>query len=126
MQFRPLAFALPRVITALVGGTPAAVPERYAQSSSVKLVLLGIPQVLLIGQYEEFVPRSFAEAYVRAAARADDRANLIVVPNVGHFEIASPRVVTWPRVAAVIRSLPDGKLPLGITTPTRAATACGA
>ena len=99
------------VITALVGGTLAAVPERYAQASAIKLLPLGIPQVLLIGEYEEFVPRPLAQTYVRAAAEAGDPARLIVIPNVGHFEIASPRAATWPRVASVIRSLLEGKLP---------------
>lgn len=67
--------------------------------------------MLLIGEYEEFVPRPLAEAYVRAAAEVGDPVRLIVIPNVGHFEIASPRAATWPRVASVIRSLLEGKLP---------------
>lgn len=99
------------VITALVGGTPTQVPERYAQASVAKLLPIGIPQVLLIGQYEEFVPRPIAETYVRAAKQAGDPVQLIVIPNVGHFEIASPRAETWPQVASVIRSLLDGALP---------------
>jgi acetyl esterase/lipase len=99
------------VITGLLGGTPAAVPERYAQGSAIKLLPLGIPQVLLIGEHEEFVPRPLAEAYVRAATQAGDPVHLVVIPRVGHFEIASPRATTWPRVASVIRSLLDGKLP---------------
>lgn len=99
------------VITALVGGMPAQVPERYAQVSAIKLLPFGIPQVLLIGEYEEFVPRPLAETYERAAAEAGDPVRLIVIPNVGHFEIASPRAATWPRVTSVIRSLLAGKLP---------------
>ncbi len=99
------------VITGLVGGTPAEVPGRYAQASPIKLLPLGIPQVLVIGEYEKFVPRPLVETYVRTAALAGDPAKLIVIPNVGHFEIASPRAVTWPRVMLAIRSLLDGKLP---------------
>jgi len=99
------------VITGLIGGTPAAVPERYAQASPMQLLPLGVPQVLLIGDREEFVPRPFAEAYVRAAAQAGDSVRLIVVPEVGHFEIASPRASPWPRVESAIESLLDGRLP---------------
>lgn len=99
------------VITALVGGTPAEVPERYAQASAMRLLPLGIPQVLLIGEHEEFVPRPLAEAYVRAAREAGDPAQLIVIPNVGHFEVASPRAVSWRQVSTVIYSLLEGKLP---------------
>jgi acetyl esterase/lipase len=99
------------VITTLFGGTPAAVPDRYAQASAMKLLPLGIPQVLVIGEYEEFVPRPLAEAYAQAAARAGDPVRLLVIPRVGHFEIASPRASTWPQIEAAIRSLFAGQLP---------------
>ncbi|HJU64682.1 MAG TPA: alpha/beta hydrolase, partial [Gemmatimonadaceae bacterium] len=99
------------VITSLLGGTPTAVPERYAHTSAIRLVPLGIPQVLIMGEHEDFVPRPLAEAYARAAAQAGDRVRLIVIPGVGHFEIASPLASTWPQVDSAIRSLLDGTLP---------------
>lgn len=99
------------VITGLMGGTPAKVPEHYAQASAIKLLPLGMPQLLVIGDHEDFVPRPLAEAYVRAAAKAGDPVRLMVLPNAGHFEIASPRAATWARVEPAIRSLLDGKLP---------------
>ncbi len=99
------------VITGLLGGTPATVPERYAQTSPIKLLPLGIPQVLVIGEHEEFVPRPLVEAYAQAAANAGDPVRLIVIPRVGHFEIASPRATPWPQVESAIRALLDGKLP---------------
>jgi len=99
------------VITDLLGGTPAEVPERYAQASPMKLLPLGLPQVLVIGEHEDFVPRPLDDAYVRAAEQAGDGVRLIVIPSVGHFEIASPRATPWPRVESTIRSLLDGRLP---------------
>ena len=93
------------VITSLLGGTPAQVPERYAQASAIKLLPLGVPQVLVLGTREEFVPLPFAEAYVRAARLAGDSIRLLVIPGVGHFEIASPRSSTWPQIESAIRSL---------------------
>ena len=99
------------VITQLLGGTPATVPERYAHASPMQLLPIGVPQVLLLGEHEDFLPRPLAEAYVRAASQAGDSVRLIVIPSVGHFEIASPRATTWPRVESAIRSLLDGRLP---------------
>jgi acetyl esterase/lipase len=99
------------VITALMGGSPDAVPERYALASPIKLLPLRIPQVLVIGEHEEFVPRPLVEAYVLAAESAGDRVRLVVVPNAGHFEIASPRSPAWPIVESSTRSLLDGRLP---------------
>lgn len=99
------------VITTMLGGTPATVPERYAQASPIKLLPLGIPQVFVIGEHEDFVPRPLAEAYMREAAKAGDSVRLVVIPHAGHFEIASPLVSTWPQVESAIRALIEGKLP---------------
>jgi acetyl esterase/lipase len=100
-----------QVITQLMGGTPEVAPQHYAQASPIRLLPLGIPQVIVLGEYEEFVPRAMAESYVDAARRAGDRAQLILLPHVGHFEIASPLKSPWPRVEAAIRSLLAGQLP---------------
>lgn len=99
------------VITGLLGGTPAAVPERYAHASAIRLLPLGVPQVLVIGEHEDFVPRPLMEAYATAAARAGDSVRLVVIPRAGHFEIASPRASTWPQIRSAIRSLLEGRLP---------------
>jgi acetyl esterase/lipase len=93
------------VITSMLGGTPATVPERYEQASAIRLLPLGVPQVLIEGTHEDFVPLPLMEAYAEAAGRAGDSVRLVVIPGVGHFEIASPRSSAWPRVESAIRSL---------------------
>lgn len=99
------------VITGLMGGTPEAVPERYAHASAIRQVPLGVPQLFVIGDHEDFVPRRFAEAYVRAASDAGDSIRLLVLPRTGHFEVAMPTTPVWAPIAASIRSLLDGELP---------------
>jgi acetyl esterase/lipase len=99
------------VITKLMGGAPAAMPEHYAQASPMKLLPLGVPQIIVLGEYEEYVPLQFVQAYVQAAERAGDRVRMILIPGVGHFEIAIPRATIWPPVEFAIRSLIDGKPP---------------
>jgi acetyl esterase/lipase len=99
------------VITALLGGSPSEVPERYAHVSPIKLLPLGKPQVLVIGEHEDFVPQPLVESYAQAAQRAGDSVRLVMVPRAGHFEIASPRTAAWPLLEAAIRSLLDGRLP---------------
>ena len=99
------------VITALMGGSPATVPGRYAQASPIDLLPLGVPQVLVIGEHEDFVPRPLVEAYAQGAERAGDLVRLVVIPRVGHFELASPRSPAWPIVEAAIRSLLDDRSP---------------
>ena len=99
------------VITSLLGGTPAAVPDHYAQASAIKLLPLAIPQVLVLGSHEDYVPLPLVDAYVQAATQAGDQVRRILIPGAGHFEIASPLSFTWSQVNAAIRALLDGKLP---------------
>ena len=99
------------VITTLLGGTPSTVAERYAQVSPMALLPLGVPQVIAIGTYEDFVPRELVDAYATAAAKAGDSVRTLFFPGAGHFEIASATQWTWPRVETAIRALLDGRLP---------------
>jgi acetyl esterase/lipase len=101
------------VITTLLGGTPSSVPERYAHASPKALLPLGVPQLLVIGTYEDFVPRPLVEAYVEAAVKAGDSARMLFFPGAGHFEVASASAWTWPKIEAAIRLLLDGRLPPG-------------
>ena len=99
------------VITSLMGGTPAEVPDHYAHASAIAMLPLGIPQVLVLGSHEEFVPLSAVDAYVNAATAAGDRVKRVLIVGAGHFEIASPLSFTWPQIKVAIESLVDGKLP---------------
>jgi acetyl esterase/lipase len=99
------------VITTLLGGTPSTMPERYAQVSPKALLPIGVPQLVVIGTFEEFVPRPIVESYVSAAVQAGDSARMLFLPKAGHFEIASASAFTWPKIESAIRAMLDGKLP---------------
>jgi hypothetical protein len=60
-------------VTNLLGGPPAAVPDRYVQASARTMLPLGVAQILIWGEHDNFVPRALAEQYVRAASQAGDR-----------------------------------------------------
>ena len=93
------------VVTRLMGGTPADVPERYKTASAQTFLPLGLSQVLIWGDQEDYVPQQLAEGYVAAAARSGDRGRLILVPATGHFETASPFTSAWPVVREAVRSM---------------------
>lgn len=99
------------VVPGMLGGTPHQVPERYAQVSAMSLVPLGVPQLLIWDEHEEFVPLPIAQKYLAAATRAGDAARLIVVPGIGHFDLASPFTDAWPVLRSSIRTMLDGRLP---------------
>ncbi len=93
------------VVSGMMGGAPPAVPARYREVSANAMVPLGVQQVLVWGEHENFVPLPLAKRHVDAATTAGDRARLIVVPATGHFETASPRSSAWPTLLNAIRSV---------------------
>jgi acetyl esterase/lipase len=86
------------VVEQLLGGTPAQVPERYAQASPAELLPLGIAQVLIVGTEDPVMPAKAREAYVEAARRAGDDAKVITIPDASHFEPLAPSSAAWPVV----------------------------
>lgn len=93
------------VVEEMLGGKPSDVPERYAQVSAIKMLPLGIPQVLIWGRDDDIAPISLGEKYTLAAKKAGDPVKLVSILDVGHFEIASPLATTWPAVRKEIVAL---------------------
>jgi acetyl esterase/lipase len=94
-----------RVVEQFLGGSPVDVPERYAQVSASKMLPLGVPQVLVWGDHDNLRPVWLGKKYTRAATAAGDIVDLIIVPGLGHFEVASPFSPAWPKVRDAIRFL---------------------
>jgi acetyl esterase/lipase len=93
------------VVEQLLGGKPSDVPEHYAQASAIKRLPIGVSQALFWGRKDDVAPLSLGERYTQAAKRAGDPVRLVIIPGVGHFEIASPFSVAWPTVEGEIVSL---------------------
>ena len=95
----------PAVVETLLGGAPAIVPERYTQVSAIRMLPLAVPQVLIWGREDAMTPLRFGQDYLAAARKAGDDARLVVIPSLGHFEIADPASTAWPVVHRAIDSL---------------------
>jgi acetyl esterase/lipase len=95
------------VVHELLGGAPTEVDARYRSASPSELLPLGVPQVLIHGTDDTAVPLELSERYHEAALAAGDRAELIVLPGAGHFEVVDPRTPEWRRVLAAVRALTD-------------------
>ena len=76
-------------MTALLGGAPDQVPDRYAAADPVALLPTGIPTVLLHAPRDNLVPIRQSETYVAAATAAGDDSRLVRVPG-SHFEHLDP------------------------------------
>ena len=92
-------------ILKLMGGTPADVPERYAQGSPLELLPFGIPQILIQGVKDPIVPVEFARDYCEAAQKSGDKVELVLLQEAGHFEVVMPTTFAWPEVRKAIESL---------------------
>ena len=91
------------VITQLLGGTPEERPEHYREASPIELLPQGIPQELFAGR----MFASQAPAYEKAAKRAGDAVNAVVLPKAGHFVFVDPGSTAWLRVVLRTRALLD-------------------
>ena len=92
-------------VASFLGGSPEELPDRYEQASPRALLPLGVPQRLVHGAKDTVVPLEISDTYVKAAREAGDDAELIVLPQAGHFEVIDPRSAEWPEVMQIIASL---------------------
>jgi|APSaa5957512535_1039671.scaffolds.fasta_scaffold78670_1 acetyl esterase/lipase len=92
------------VVDKLMEGSPQTYPDRYAQASIPELVPLGVPQILVIGRYDENW-RKVGYRYLEVARAAGDQVDEIDAPESGHFEMIDPDSTTWPLVLGAAREL---------------------
>ncbi|TQS44628.1 alpha/beta hydrolase family protein [Cryptosporangium phraense] len=83
-----------------LGGTPAAVPDRYAIADPAALPPPGVPVTILHGDADDTVPLDVARSYA-----ADGRASLQVLAGSEHFGVITPSSSDWPHVVAALRAL---------------------
>jgi acetyl esterase/lipase len=97
------------VVQEMLGGDPSERYENARLATPTERLPLGVQQTLILGEFENFVPRAIAEAYVNEARLAGDQATLVVIPGAGHFEIAASTSQAWPQVRqAVLDTLASG------------------
>jgi acetyl esterase/lipase len=89
---------------ALVGGSAADLPERYAVADPAALLPLGVPVTLVHGTEDDQVPIEMSRAYAARAARAGDSVTLAELPGVEHYGLIDPLSPAWPHVLTAITS----------------------
>lgn len=89
----------------LLGGEPEKVPARYAATSPVQRLPLGVPQIFIQGEEDTIVDPASVRAYVELAVKAGDRAEVLTVPEGGHFESSTPLPKTEATFEKALRLL---------------------
>ena len=90
----------------VLGGTPDARPVRYALTSPMALVPLGVPVLLVTGDADDTVPSSLSASWAAAARAAGDDVTLHVEPGEGHMGHVDPASRVW----AVARQWLDDRM----------------
>jgi acetyl esterase/lipase len=85
----------------LMGGSPAARPDRYRQASLADALPLGVPQLVLHGTADSVVPPSLSQDYARRATDAGDAVDLVLVDE-DHRRVIDPRSDAWRRALDTI------------------------
>jgi acetyl esterase/lipase len=88
-------------VRALIGGSPAELPERFAIADPMRLLPLEIPVLLVHGIADATVTVKLSRNYARAAAAAGGAVELIEIDGEagGHREHIDPRAGAWLLVA---------------------------
>lgn len=89
----------------LLGGAPTAWPRRYAESSPIALLPLGVPQWLIQGGQDAIVPPAGLLTYAAAATAAGDSAEVAMVGELGHFDPVAPATPLGAEAIAAVRRL---------------------
>jgi acetyl esterase/lipase len=90
----------------VLGATPDAAPVRYALTSPVALVPLGVPVLLVTGDADDTVPPALSASWAAAARAAGDDVTLHVEPGEGHMGHVDPASRVW----AVARTFLTGRV----------------
>ncbi len=94
------------LVTRLLGGTPAEVPERYALANPQRRVPLEVPATLVHTPQDRTVSAGQSRDYARAARAAGAQVALLE-PAGGHRDHVNPRSPAWRAALGRIAALPD-------------------
>lgn len=89
----------------LLGGPPDKVGDRYAATSPIQRLPLGVPQVFIQGEKDPIVSAESVRSYVEAATKGGDKAVLLPLSSLGHFETSTPLPSTEAALSEALRLL---------------------
>ncbi|WP_433192770.1 alpha/beta hydrolase family protein [Nocardia sp. CA-107356] len=89
-------------VAELLGGGPDELPERYAATDPAVLGVADIPVVVVHGDQDQRLPIEMAREYC-----AKSGAELVELPDTGHFELIDPDSAAWSFVVRALRRCLD-------------------
>ena len=90
----------------LLGGPPGELPDRYAESSPIERLPLGVPQLVVHGDRDEDVPVAMSREYAQAATAAGDLVDYVELEATGHMEHLDAQSRAWRTVVEWLAAEP--------------------
>ncbi|MGH8030538.1 MAG: alpha/beta hydrolase family protein [Arenimonas sp.] len=92
-------------VVPLLGGTVDDVPERYAATSPIERLPIGVPLHLVIGTLDPIVTPASNTRFAEQARLNGDAVELDVIEGAGHFDLVMPEGVAAQRVRHAIQAM---------------------
>lgn len=89
----------------LLEGTPETQPQRYAQTSPLALLPLGVPQAFIDGSADRIVDPESVRTYVTAAQKAGDHAGIALIDGDSHFDPVVAEGASWAQILIALKQL---------------------
>ncbi|MCV3295830.1 MAG: alpha/beta hydrolase [Oenococcus sp.] len=90
-------------VTDLMAGTPANKKVDYQSASPLDCLPMGIPQILVQGLKDDFVPSSMTIQYAEKAEKLHDHIELILDPDADHFDLINPHTRVWQKTIVAMK-----------------------
>ena len=83
-------------------GTPEAVSEHCKEADPTELSIRGAHRWLVHGLEDDTVPPEFSRDYVAQKKKARESAELLELPDAGHFYLIDPSSKAFPQVRSTV------------------------
>jgi len=76
--------------------------DAYADTSPAELLPSGVKVVMVHGAYDSVMPPYTGLAYATRARKAGDKAEVVVIPDAGHFDLVMPTTPAWKAIVGIV------------------------
>ena len=92
-------------VYALMGGSPADLPDRYKAGNPGDLLPFHVPQLLLQGTADDQIPAELPPRWADMSRRLGDSATITMIPSADHFDLLDQDRRAWGTVRDSIRKM---------------------
>jgi len=90
---------------ALMGGSAAEHPDRYAQADPAGLLPIGVPLRVIHGSLDDVVPAAMSRSFADRARGAGDEVDWRELAGQDHFDLIDPESAAWDAVRGAFAGL---------------------